>query len=40
MVVDDGRPLALDDPEVRRIAKKYGDPDYLLGVGDSFPREG
>jgi hypothetical protein len=22
--------LALDDPEVRKIAEKYGDPDELL----------
>jgi len=39
VIVDNGRPLALDDPDVRRIAKEYGDPDYLLGVGDKFPRE-
>lgn len=31
-VITDGRPLALDDPEVRKIAAKYGDPDELLHI--------
>ena len=31
-VVDGGRLLALDSPEVRRIAAKYGEPDELLKV--------
>ena len=30
LVIDKGRLTALDDPEVRRIAAKYGDPDELL----------
>jgi hypothetical protein len=29
-VVDEGHLVALDDPEIRRIAAKYGDPDKLL----------
>ncbi len=29
-VIKDGRITALDDPEVRKIAAKYGDPDVLL----------
>lgn len=29
-IVEDGRLLALDDPEIRQIASKYGDPDELL----------
>jgi leucyl aminopeptidase (aminopeptidase T) len=29
-VVDGGHLVALDDPEIRRIAAKYGDPDKLL----------
>lgn len=29
-VVDKGHLTALDDPEVRRVASKYGDPDELL----------
>ncbi|MBI2819325.1 MAG: hypothetical protein HYX73_05030 [Acidobacteria bacterium] len=30
LIVDKGRLTALDDPEVRRVAAKYGDPDELL----------
>jgi hypothetical protein len=29
-VIEDGHLLALDDPKVRQIAEKYGDPDELL----------
>lgn len=29
-IVDNGHLLALDDPEIRKIAAKYGDPDVLL----------
>jgi hypothetical protein len=29
-VIDHGRLLALDDPEVRTVAARYGDPDRLL----------
>ncbi len=29
-VIDDGHLVALDDPEVRRVAERYGDPDELL----------
>lgn len=29
-IIDNGHLLALDDPEIRRIAAKYGDPDELL----------
>ncbi|MBI4483498.1 MAG: hypothetical protein HY652_11490 [Acidobacteria bacterium] len=29
-IVENGRLLTLDDPEIRRIAAKYGDPDELL----------
>ena len=29
-IVDKGHLTALDDPEVRRVASKYGDPDELL----------
>lgn len=29
-VIEDGHLLALDDPEVREIAAKYGDPDEML----------
>ncbi|HWS55127.1 MAG TPA: hypothetical protein VN228_13410 [Pyrinomonadaceae bacterium] len=29
-LIDRGRLTALDDPEVRRVAAKYGDPDELL----------
>jgi hypothetical protein len=29
-VIDKGRLTALDDPEVRQVASKYGDPDELL----------
>jgi len=29
-IVEKGHLLALDDPEVRAIAAKYGDPDELL----------
>lgn len=30
VLFDHGRPSAFDDPEVRKIASKYGDPDELL----------
>ena len=30
LLIDKGRLTALDDPEIRRIAAKYGDPDELL----------
>jgi hypothetical protein len=30
LVVNKGHLTALDDPEVRRVAAKYGDPDELL----------
>jgi hypothetical protein len=30
-VIENGRLTALDDPEVRDLAKRYGDPDDLLG---------
>ena len=29
-VVDNGRLTALDDPEVRELARQFGDPDVLL----------
>ena len=29
-IIRDGRLTALDDPEVRKLAEKYGDPDDLL----------
>ena len=29
-IVDNGHLMLLDDPEIRRIAAKYGDPDELL----------
>ncbi|MFQ5852760.1 MAG: hypothetical protein ACE5JU_19550 [Candidatus Binatia bacterium] len=29
-IIERGRLAALDDPEVRRVAQKYGDPDELL----------
>jgi hypothetical protein len=29
-VIEAGRLLALDDPDIRKIAAKYGDPDVLL----------
>jgi hypothetical protein len=29
-VIDKGRMTSLDDPEVRALASRYGDPDYLL----------
>ncbi len=29
-IIDRGRVTALDDPEVRAVAAKYGDPDELL----------
>ena len=29
-LLDKGRLTTLDDPEIRRIAQKYGDPDELL----------
>lgn len=28
--IQNGRLTALDDPEVRELARKYGDPDELL----------
>lgn len=31
-VIDAGRLLVLDDPELREIARRFGDPDDLLGV--------
>lgn len=30
VIVKDGHLMALDDPEIRKIAAKYGDPDQLL----------
>ncbi|MFT5350048.1 MAG: hypothetical protein ACI9MF_000863, partial [Gammaproteobacteria bacterium] len=30
VIIDKGHLLALDDPEIRAIAAKYGDPDTLL----------
>jgi hypothetical protein len=29
-VIENGRLTALDDPEVRDLARRYGDPDDLL----------
>ena len=29
-VVENGHLLAMDDPRVRQVASKYGDPDQLL----------
>jgi hypothetical protein len=29
-LIKDGRLLALDDPEIRQLAAKFGDPDVLL----------
>ena len=29
-LLDKGRMTSLDDPEVRALASRYGDPDYLL----------
>ncbi|NTZ17990.1 hypothetical protein EXW96_10545 [Paenibacillus sp. JMULE4] len=29
-IIQDGRLMALDDPDIRNIAAKYGDPDLLL----------
>ncbi len=29
-IIDRGHLLAMDDPEVRSVAQKYGDPDELL----------
>ena len=29
-VIENGHLTALDDPKIRKIAKKYGDPDELL----------
>ena len=29
-IIDKGRPIVMDDPEIRGIAVKYGDPDELL----------
>ncbi|MEE8461141.1 MAG: hypothetical protein V3S50_03355, partial [Acidobacteriota bacterium] len=29
-MIDKGRLTALDDPEVRQLAAKYGDPDEML----------
>ena len=31
-IIKSGHLLALDDPEIREIAKKYGDPDELLRI--------
>lgn len=31
-IIKDGRPIALDDPEVREVAAKFGDPDELLRI--------
>jgi hypothetical protein len=36
-VIDNGRLTALDDPEVRELARKYGDPDEILKE-DWIPR--
>lgn len=36
-IIRDGRLTALDDPEVRRLAAKYGDPDEILRE-DWIPR--
>jgi len=30
VLVDKGRLTVLDDPEIRRLASKFGDPDELL----------
>jgi hypothetical protein len=30
VIVDRGRLKALDDPDVRELASKYGDPDRVL----------
>jgi hypothetical protein len=30
--IKDGRPVALDDPAVREVAAKYGNPDELLKI--------
>ena len=30
VVIQDGHLVALDDPEVRKVAERYGDPDQLL----------
>jgi len=30
VIIDRGRLKALDDPEVRQLASKYGDPDRML----------
>ena len=32
VISKDGRPIVLDDPEIRKIAAKYGDPDQLLRI--------
>jgi hypothetical protein len=29
-IIQDGRLMALDDPDIRELAEKYGDPDLLL----------
>jgi len=29
-IIEDGRLMALDDPEIRRLAERHGDPDRLL----------
>ena len=29
-LLDKGRMTSLDDPEVRALASRYGDPDYIL----------
>lgn len=38
-IVDNGHLLALDDPEIREVAAKYGDPDELLRE-DWIPKVG
>jgi len=30
VILDRGKLLILDDPEIREVAAQYGDPDYLL----------
>jgi hypothetical protein len=32
VLIKDGRPTALDDPEVRKVAAKFGNPDELLRI--------
>ena len=33
-IIRNGRLTALNDPEVRKLAEKYGDPDDLLREGE------